>query len=75
MVGAGKMKGEKAPTPAFHSSSDTAKRKSGKPIDIPLKDVSPELKAILVKGLIKEGKAVIVRGKGKGTGKGKVKSG
>ena len=72
MVGAGKLKGEKAPTPAPRSSSDTAtKRKGGKPINIPLKDVSPELKAILVQGLIKEGKAVIVRCKGKGKGKGK----
>ena len=50
MVGAGKLKAakEKAPAPAPHSSSDTAKQKGGKPINIPLKDVSPELKAILV---------------------------
>ena len=71
MVGAGKLKGEKAPAPAPHSSSDTAKQKGGKAINIPLKDVSPELKAILVQGLLKEGKAVLVRGKSKGKGKGK----
>ena len=81
MVGAGKLKGKKAPTPApapapAPRSSDTApKRKGGKPINIPLKDVSPELKAILVQGLIKEGKAIVVKCKGKGKGKGKGKSG
>ena len=54
MVGAGKLKAakEEAPAPA-HGSSDTAKQKGGKPINIPLKDVSPELKAILVKEMIR----------------------
>ena len=69
MVSAGKLKGEKAPAPAPRSSNTAPKRKDGKPINIPLKDVSPEVKAILVQGLLKEGKAVIVRGKGKGKGK------
>ena len=36
-------------------SSDTGTRRGGKPITIPLSDVSPELKAILVKEMIKGG--------------------
>ena len=36
-------------------SSDTGAGKGGKPITIPLNDVSPELKAILVKEMIKGG--------------------
>ena len=47
-------------------SSDTGARKGGKPITIPLSDVSPELKAILVKEMIKGGRAKVVKGKGKG---------
>ena len=38
----------------------------GKPITIPLSDVSPELKAILVQGMIKGGRAKVVKGKVKG---------
>ena len=34
-------------------STDTGTRKGGKPITIPLTDVSPELKAILVREMIK----------------------
>ena len=75
MVGARKPAKEKA------ASSDTAKQapkkatggqgagKGGKPITIPLSDVSPELKAILVKEMIKGGRAKVVKGKGKGKGK------
>ena len=60
MVGAGKLQAakEKAPAPAAApacGSSDTAKQKGGKPINIPLKNVSPELKAILVKEMIRGG--------------------
>ena len=47
--------------------------KGWKPITIPLSDVSPELKAILVKEMIKGGRAKVVKGKVKGKGKGKVK--
>ena len=47
-------------------SSDTDARKGGKPITIPLSDVSPELKAILVKEMIKGGRAKVVKGKVKG---------
>ena len=47
-------------------SSDTGARKGGKPITIPLSDVSPELKAILVKKMIKGGRAKVVKGKVKG---------
>ena len=36
-------------------SSDTGAGKGGKPITIPLSDVSPELKAILVKEMVKGG--------------------
>ena len=36
-------------------SSDTGAGKGGRPITIPLSDVSPELKAILVKEMIKGG--------------------
>ena len=43
--------------------------KGGKPITIPLSDVSPELKAILVQGMIKGGRAKVVKGKGKGRSK------
>ena len=50
-------------------SSDTGAGKGGKPITIPLSDVSPELKAILVKEMIKGGRAKVVKGKGKGKGK------
>ena len=50
-------------------SSDTGAGKGGKPITIPLSDVSPELKAILVQGKIKGGRAKVVKGKGKGKGK------
>ena len=45
-------------------SSDTGAGRGGKPITIPLSDVSPELKAILVKEMIKGG-AKVVKGKGK----------
>ena len=41
-------------------SSDTGAGKGGKPITIPLSDVSPELKAILVKEMIKGGRAKVV---------------
>ena len=47
-------------------SSDTGARKGRKPIKIPLSEVSPELKAILVKEMIKGGRAKVVKGKGKG---------
>ena len=47
-------------------SSDTGARKGGKPITIPLSDVSPELRAILVKEMIKGGRAKVVKGKVKG---------
>ena len=47
-------------------TSDTGARKGGKPITIPLSDVSPELKAILVKEMIKGGRAKVVKGKVKG---------
>ena len=47
-------------------SSDTGARQDGKPITIPLSDVSPELKAILVQGMIKGGRAKVVKGKVKG---------
>ena len=47
-------------------SSDTGAQKGGKPITIPLSDVSPELKAILVQGMIKGGRAKVVKGKVKG---------
>ena len=50
-------------------TSDTGARKGGKPITIPLSDVSPELKAILVQGMIKGGRAKMVKGKVKGKGK------
>ena len=50
-------------------SSDTGAGKGGKPITIPLSDVSPELKAILVKEMVKGGRAKVVKGKGKGKGK------
>ena len=46
-------------------SSDTGAQKGGKPITIPLSDVSRELKAILVKEMIKGGRAKVVKGKGK----------
>ena len=52
-------------------SSDTDARRGGKPITIPLSDVSPELKAILVREMIKGGRAKVVKGKVKGKGKGK----
>ena len=42
-------------------SSDTGARKGGKPITIPLSDVSPELKAILVKEMIKGGGLKLLR--------------
>ena len=44
-------------------SSNTGAQKVGKPITIPLSDVSPELKAILVQGMIKGGRAKVVKGK------------
>ena len=47
-------------------SSNTGAGKGGKPITIPLDKVSRELKAILVKGMIKGGRAKVVKGKGKG---------
>ena len=46
-------------------SSNTGAGRGGKPITIPLSDVSPELKAILVKEMIKGGTKV-VKGKVKG---------
>ena len=56
-------------------SSATGAGKGGKPITIPLSDVSLELKAFLVKEMIKAGRTKVVKGKvkGKGKGKGKVK--
>ena len=50
-------------------SSDTGAGRGGKPITIPLSDVSPELKAILVKEMIKGARAKVVKGKVKGKGK------
>ena len=50
-------------------SSDTGAGKGGKPITIPLSDVSPELKAILVREMIKGGRVKVAKGKGKGKGK------
>ena len=47
-------------------TSNTGAGKGGKPITIPLSDVSPEVKAILVQGMIKGGRAKVVKGKGKG---------
>ena len=47
-------------------SRDTGAQKGGKPITIPLSDVSPELKAILVQGMIKGDRAKVVKGKVKG---------
>ena len=47
-------------------SSDTGAGRGGKPITLPLSDVSPELKAILVREMIKGGRAKVVKGKGKG---------
>ena len=47
-------------------SSNTGAQKGGKPMTIPLSDVSPELKAILVQGMIKGGRAKVVKGKVKG---------
>ena len=53
-------------------SSNTGTGKGGKPVTIPLSDVSPELKAILVKEMIKGGRAKVVKSNVKGKGKGKV---
>ena len=50
-------------------TSDTGAGRGGKPITIPLSDVSPELKAILIQGMIKGGRAKVVKGKVKGKGK------
>ena len=50
-------------------SSNTGAKKGGKPITIPLDKVSPELKAILVKGMIKVGRAKVVKKVVKGKGK------
>ena len=50
-------------------TSDTGAGRGGKPITIPLSDVSPELKAILVQGMIKGGRPKVVKGKVKGKGK------
>ena len=52
-------------------SSNTGTGRGEKPITIPLSDVSPELKAILVREMIKGGRAKMVKGKVKGKGKGK----
>ena len=52
-------------------SSNTGAGRGGKPITIPSSDVSPELKAILVREMIKGGRAKMVKGKVKGKGKGK----
>ena len=73
MMGARNLKAPKETAPKRATggkgkdvSSNTGARKGGKPITIPLSDVSPELKAILVKEMIKGGRAKVVKGKGKG---------
>ena len=49
-------------------SSETAgkpapKPKPRNPIDIPLKDFSPELRKLLIQGMVKGGKAIVVKKK------------
>ena len=49
-------------------SSETAgkpasKPRSTKPIDIPLKDFSPEVRKLLIEGMVKGGKAKVVKRK------------
>ena len=62
MVGKGEIKAKEKP-----KTSNTAQRKGkGGPINIPLDNISPELKKILVKELVREGKAKLIkRGKKK----------
>ena len=63
MVGQGSIKGKKA------QPSDTGKGKGSKGINIPLADISPELKKILVKEMIKGGKAKLIKKQGGKKGK------
>ena len=63
MVGKGELKAKEKP-----KTSDTARGKGkkgkGGPINIPLDNISPELKKILVKELVKGGKAKLVKKRG-----------
>ena len=47
-------------------SSETAGKPASKPrnpIDIPLKDFSPEVRKLLIQGMVKGGKAIVVKRK------------
>ena len=47
-------------------SSETAGKPASKPknpIDIPLKDFSPEVRKLLIQGMVKSGKAIVVKKK------------
>ena len=41
-------------------SSETAGKRKGNPLDIPLKDFSPEVREMLVAGLVKGGRARLI---------------
>ena len=51
--------------PKATASAAAPKAIASKPLNIPLSDVSPELKRLVVTELIKSGKARIIRGKKK----------
>ena len=71
MVEKGLFKPKDKPKEAKEAkTSDTApgKGKGSGPINIPLDDISPELKKILLKEMIKGGKAKLVKKQGVKTG-------
>ena len=60
MVGQGNIKGKKAQP----RDTGKGKGKGSQGINIPLADISPELKKILVKEMIKGGKAKLIKKQG-----------